>query len=343
MNSSNENQHPTAITGNALQSGELQRFGVPDCDGDQRIGFFLPDTFGMLPFISALEPLRAANRYSGKNLYSWHFFGQNGSTATANNGMTQQVEGSLEDAERLDRLIICGPHDPLDYHHPDTFSELRRLAQAGTMLGAIDTGSYLLARAQLIKDRRCTLHWENMPGFREEFPTITCSSELFEIDDNLFTCAGGDASLDMMLHIIGADHDEALAKRVSELFIHSSIREANEPQRMDVQQRTGLYHQGLVDCVELMEANIEQPLTTQELSEMIGISKRQLERLFRSHLDTTPTSYYQQLRLRAAKRLLEQTTMSVLDVALASGFSSAGHFSKRFRVLYGISPKQVRQ
>lgn len=210
-------------------------------------------------------------------------------------------------------------------------------------MGAVDTGSFLLARAQLINNQRCTLHWESMPGFREEFPSIQVSSELYEIDGNLFTCAGGGAALDMMLTIVETDHGRDLARQVSDLFIHASIRQANEPQRMDVQSRIGLHHQGLIDCVELMEANIEQPLTTQELAEIIGISKRQLERLFRAHMDTTPTHYYQDLRLQASKRLLEQTTLSVLDVALACGFSSAGHFSKRFRLLFGMPPKQARQ
>lgn len=322
---------------------DFQRYGVIPGEGQHRFGFFLPDTFAMLPFISAVEPLRAANRYSEQHLYSWHFFGENSGSATANNGMQQPVEGALAASAKIDRLIICGPHDPHHYNNDAISKTLKKLSASGVKLGALDTGSYLLAQAKLIGENRCTIHWENLPGFVEDFPSLDVSTELFEIDDGLFTCAGGNAALDMMLTIIEDDHGHALAAQVADLFIHSNIRRANEPQQMGVTQRTGIFHPGLVDCVELMEANIEQPLSTPELAEMISLSKRQLERLFRAHLKTTPTHYYQQIRLRAARKLLEQTTMTILEVALACGFASAGHFSKRFRAYFGQSPSEVRK
>ncbi len=321
---------------------DFERYGVMQGAAEQRFGFFLPDTFAMMPFISAVEPLRAANRYSGRHLYSWHLFGETEQTAIANNAMPQLVEGTLEKAENLDALIVCGPHEPHRYNDETAFRHLKRLAASGTRMGALDTGSYLLARARLIGNHRCTIHWENMPGFIEEFPQLDVSSELFEIDGKLMTCAGGDAALDMMLTLLEHDHGKALTSQVSELFIHPTIRRSNEPQRMGITQRTGVFHPGLVDCVELMEANIEQPLSTQELADIVSISKRQLERLFKAHLHTTPTQYYQQIRLQAGLRLLEQTSLTVLEIAVACGFASAGHFSKRFRSFFGRSPRDVR-
>jgi len=325
-----------------MKGKQLQAFGVPDGPAQQRIGFFLPDTFAMLPFVSALEPLRAANRYSGEDLYSWHMFGETSEPALSNNGLEVKVEGSLEDARDLSRIVVAGPHDPHRVTLPETASQLKRLAQRGVQLGAFDTGCFLLARANLVKDNRCTLHWENIPGFREEFPNLDVSMELYEIDGNLFTCAGGAAALDMMLHIVKQDHGNELASKVAELFIHTSIRGGDEPQRMNVQHRHGIYHPALVDSIELMEANIEQPLTTTELADCVGISKRQLERLFRAHLETTPTHYYQNLRLKQSRRLLEQTTLSIVEVAVACGFQSAGHFSKRFRLQFGETPREAR-
>lgn len=321
---------------------DFSRYGVLSETAEKKVGFFLPDTFAMLPFISALEPLRAANRYSEKPLYSWHLFSEQDKVATANNALDVQVTGPLENATDLDMLIICGPHDPHHYKNDKALKMLRKISASGTRLGALDTGTYLLAQAKLIDKQKCTLHWENLPGFREEFPQLSVSSELFEIDGKLFTCAGGAAALDMMLTIIKADHGRELAAQVAELFIHTGIRRADEPQRMGTAQRTGIFHPGLIDCVELMEANIEQPLSTQELASMINISKRQLERLCRAHLKTTPTAYYQHIRLQAGLRLLEQTSMAVLDIAIACGFASAGHFSKRFRSYYGYTPKQSR-
>ena len=325
-----------------MNGKQLHSYGVPKGEAQKRIGFFLPDTFAMLPFVAALEPLRAANRYSGEDLYSWHMFGETDAPALCNNGMEIPVEASLANASNLNRIVIAGPHDPHVQQLRDTTPHLKRLAQEGTLLGAFDTGCFLLARANLIKNR-CTLHWENIPGFREEFPSIEVSAELFEIDGNLFTCSGGAASLDMMLTIIQEDHGNELARRIAELFVQTSPRQGNEPQRMNVQHRHGIYHKGMVDAIELMEANIEQPLTTQELAECVDISKRQLERLFRAHLQTTPTNYYQTLRLKESKRLLEQTTLSIVEVAVACGFLSAGHFSKRFRLQYGVTPREARE
>ena len=321
---------------------DFTRYGVPSEPAKIRVGFFLLDTFGMLPFISALEALRAANRYSGQALYSWHLFGENDSPAVANNAIEQKVEGRLLPTAEIDRLIICGPHDPIHFHSDVVSRTLKQLSKNGVALGALDTGTFLLAQAKLIGNRRCTVHWENLPGFVEAYPELNVSNELFEIDRNLFTCAGGDAALDMMLSIIETEHGKQLAAQVADLFIHTAIRRTGESQRVSTRDRTGVSHPGLLDCIELMEANKEQPLTSTELANMIGISRRQLERLFRVHLEQSPLHYYQQIRLKAARKLLEQTSMSVTEVASASGFSSTDHFSRRFKLLFGVPPRSIR-
>lgn len=329
-----------ALTGS---DNDCYRYGVMDGDAEQCVGFFLPDTFAMLPFISALEPLRAANRYSGRALYQWRLLGTSRDDAMANNAMKLAVDQSIHDGGKLNRLIVCGPHDPHRFRNPSAIRALRQFAARGTRIGSLDSGSYLLAQADLIKHRRCTIHWENLPGFREAFPRIAVSSELYEMDRGLFTCAGGTAALDMTLAMIREDHGYVLASQVAELFIATDSREATDPQRRNIVERSGVYHPGVVSCIELMENNLEQPISTVELAAMAEISPRQLERLFRTHLDTTPTLYYQQVRLRAGKELLRQTTLSVLEVASAVGFSSADYFSRRFRVLFGHSPTQARK
>lgn len=322
---------------------DCRRFGVVRSGAEQSIGFFLPDTFGMLPFISAVEPLRAANRFSGQALYQWSLLGSTTADAVANNGMTLAVDQAIGSGERFDRVIVCGPHEPLAYKDTRALRALRQYAARGTRIGALDSGSYLLGLADLIRHRRCTIHWENLPGFREAFPHATVTSELFEEDDGLFTCAGGTASLDMMLAIIRQDHGAALALQVAELFISTRARAASDPQRRSIVERSGIHHAGLVSCIELMEVNLEQPIATGELAEMIGMSPRQLERLFRTYLQTTPTLYYQELRLKAGRELLRQTTLSVMEVATAVGFTSADYFSRRFRRQFGFSPTQARR
>lgn len=322
---------------------DFTRYGVKDNPDALQVGFFLPDTFAMLPFISALESLRVANRLSGQALYNWTLMGTGASHAYACNAMPFALEHSIFDTFKLDRLIVCGPHEPHLYDEPKVLRALRRWAGQGTQMGSLDSGSHMLAQADLIKQRRCAIHWENLPGFREAFPGLAVTSELYEIDDELFTCAGGTAVLDMMCELVIRDHGQELAGRLSELFISAGQRAATDPQRRSIVERSGIYHPGLVSCIELMESNVEQPLTTSELAGMVNVSKRQLERLFRTYLDTTPTLYYQHLRLQAGYELLKQTTMSVLEVAAATGFSSSDYFSRRFRVQFGISPTEARR
>ena len=216
------------------------------------------------------------------------------------------------------------------------------MAAQGARLGAIETGSYVLAQARLLDGYRCTIHWENMPGFREAFPHIEVSGELYEFDRNRFTCAGGTAALDMMLQIIEEQHGYDLAIACAENFIYGGIRKPTDSQRMTLRERTGISNSNLLECLELMEANVEQPLTPAELADAVGVSKRQLERLFQRYMATTPSRYYTELRLRQGRRLLEQTSLSITDVALACGFPSPGYFSHRYRALFGLSPREER-
>ena len=168
------------------------------------------------------------------------------------------------------------------------------------------------------------------------------SSEIYEIDGSRMTCSGGTASSDMMLYIIEQQHGHELAASVADVMIHPNIRHSGEPQRMDLQSRTGVSHPALLECIELMESNIEQPLSPNELANLVGISKRQLERLFRRYLNTTPARYYLTLRLEAARDMLEKTAMKIIDVAVACGFKSAGHFSSRYYSSFGVTPRESR-
>ncbi len=307
------------------------------------VGFLLVDSFSMMAFISALEPLRIANRLSGESLYDWKVVSEDGQPVMPTNGITEvKAAYSVDTAPDFEVLFVAGPFDPLPYQNQRVFKWLGRLARREATLGGIDTGSQVLARAGLLKGKRCTIHWENMQGFVNEFPDLQASHEIYEYDHGRLTCAGGTASMDMMLYFIEQQQGFELAASVSDVLIHPTIRHGDHPQRMSVEARTGVRHAGLLECIELMEANLEQPLTPGELAAMINVSKRQLERLFRRYLNTTPARYYLSLRLSEAKRLLEQSSMPIIDVAIACGFNSAGHFSYRYRSFYGISPRAAR-
>ena len=307
-----------------------------------KVGFLLVNNFSMLAFSSAIEPLRSANRMSDRKLFEWVIASENGESVMASNGVEVAANGDLEDLASCRMVFACGGLDVQKYTTKEVINALRLVERRGAAIGAICTGTYLLAVAGLLKDRRCTIHWENHDGLVEEFPDLDVTSDLFEIDGDRVTCSGGTASLDMMLHLIAQAHGNSLATAVSEQFIHDRIRDSHDRQRMELRSRLGVSHPKLLSVVAEMEANLEDPLPQTEIARRTALSTRQLERLFRKYLHTTPTRYYLNLRIARARHLLRQTSMSILSVALACGFVSASHFSKCYRETYGRTPRAER-
>ncbi|MCE2481850.1 MAG: GlxA family transcriptional regulator [Alphaproteobacteria bacterium] len=322
-------------------------FGTPSGKTPEVIGLFMVPSFSMIAFASAIEPLRLANRLSDKALYEWMLISSDGGPVTASNGISVNPHVAMSEIDgagkpEVPTLILVSGVGAEVYDEPDTFAWLRRLDRRGADIGALCTGAHVLARAGLLEGRVCTLHWENIPSFRETYPDIEVTDDLFEIDGNRFTCSGGTAALDLMLHLIRAEHGDELATRVSEECILDHVRGGREHQRMPLAVRLGVDNRKLIDSIHLMEAHLEEPLAQGALAAAVGISRRQLERLFRRHVGRPPNRYYMQLRLDRARKLLLQTDMAVVDVAMACGFVSASHFAKCYRRLYGVTPRQAR-
>ena len=311
--------------------------------GALTVGFLLIPNFSLLAFASAIEPLRAANRMSGKELFSWVISSPTGATAEASNGVKVDAQGTPEMLQYCRLVFVCAGLNVKAYAGKETLNLIRRLDRKGAIIGAICTGTYLMAAAGLLDERRCTIHWENIDGLAEEFPLLEITNELFEIDDKRVTCSGGTASLDMILYLIAQVHGKSLAAQVSDQFIHDRIREPSDRQRMELRSRIGVSHPKLLAIVGLMEQALEEPLSQTELAIKANLSTRQLERLFKKYLATTPTRYYLNLRLARARQLLRQTSLSILSIALACGFVSASHFSKCYREVYGRTPRAERQ
>ena len=297
----------------------------------------------MMAFTAAVEPLRAANLYARRTLYEWSILSRDGQPVACSNGTVVLPQASIDDSERLDNVVVCSG---LDAHFVDDkklFGWLRRMGRQGARLGALSDGAFILARAGLLDGYRCTIHWENMAGFREQFPDVVLTQELFEIDRDRYTCAGGTAPLDLMLTLIGQRHGKALASAISEEFLCERIRGRHDRQRVPLRLTLGTSQPKLMEAVALMEANLEEPMSLDELSHAVSLSRRQLERLFQRYLSCAPTRYYLELRLHKARQLLLQTPMSVVDVALACGFVSAPHFSKCYRDFFGRPPRDERR
>ncbi len=317
-------------------------FGDKPSSLPQTVALVLVPQFTMMPVTSAIEPLRIANRLSEKNLYRWTLHSLNGQPVAASNGILTMVNGDLEAIAAEATVIVCGGLDVQRNTDKRMLSWLRKVARRGAQIGAVCTGAHILAEAGLLDGYRCTIHWENLPGFSEAFPDLKATGGLFEIDGDRFTSAGGTTAIDMMLTMIASQHGPDLAASVAEAILHSPIRHHSENQRMSLPARIGARHPKLVSIIEKMEDNLEDPLSPSLLAKQASLSTRQLERLFRRYLDRSPKRYYLELRLKKSRSLLLQTDMSVINVALACGFSSPSHFSKCYRAYYGRTPYRER-
>ncbi|MCE7764501.1 helix-turn-helix domain-containing protein [Pseudomonas putida] len=307
----------------------------------QNIHFLLLPGFSAMGFISALEPLRVANRFKGPS-YRWRVLSLDGGAVEASNGMSVNADGALGEGEAGGILLIVAGFEPLACYGPALQQALRRLDREGVILGGIDTGPMVLAEAGLLDGHRATLHWEALDAFKERYPRLEATQELFEIDRRRITCAGGTASIDLMLDLIAQAHGSELAVQVSEQFVLGRIRPRQDHQRMQIASRYGISNKKLVKVIGEMERNTEQPLNTQVLADAVQVTRRQLERLFRVHLDITPSNFYLDLRLDKARQLLLQTDMSVTQISVACGFEQPTYFSRRYKGRFGLSPRQHR-
>lgn len=310
----------------------------------RRVGVILVPKFAMISFSMIIEPLRSANLVTGKQLYDWQLLSADGGNVASNSGIALAAT-SLSEAARqdFDLVLVCAGLDPEKFRDATVESFLRRRLRHGGRIGAVSTGSFILARAGLLDEHRCTVHWNYKAAFQELYPQLLTSDELFVIDRQIATCAGGTAVLDMMLYLITQQHDETLARAVSDQFIHGATRQAQHLQRNDLSYRLGTSNSVVIEAVKLMEANLEAPLSPATLAKKLKTSQRQLERLFHKYLGCTPTHYNQGLRMERARTLLRQTDHAITEIALSCGFSSASYFSTVYQRYFGTLPRYDRR
>ena len=307
------------------------------------IAYLLVPQFSMMAFSAALEPLRSANRVSERRLFEWALVSAEGPEVTASNGIGIATAQSLDQLNKVDMVIVCAGLEPVQFapghrvHH-----HLRRLARHGAKVGAISTGSFILADAGLLTGRRCTVHWEYAELFRSRYPGLKVSRDLYVVDRDVFTCSGGTAALDMMLHFVSEASTPDIAVAVAEQFIHPQIRKQEDQQRLQMHARYGVDSPKLAEIIGLMEAAVENPIDIRQISDRVGISARQVERLFREQVGTSPKAFYLNLRLARARTLLRQTLNPILDVAVECGFGSTSHFCHAYKRVFGIAPTDER-
>ena len=304
----------------------------------RRVGVLLLPGFSLLAEACATEPLAVAGELAGAPLYALSTLSPDEQPVAAGSRQRLLADASLSRCgDALDMLLVCAPG--ADSADEALLARLAALAVPGRLLAGIGGGAELLARAGLLDGYRATVPWPRFEAVRRAHPHIRLSRQLFEIDGDRLTCGGGTAAMDMMMTLVGRHHGSELAERVSARFVLERVRTGSEPQ---AQPRPAEIPESLAEALALMEANIEEPLTTAELAEHLGMSRRQLERLFKKHLQAVPGRYYLDLRLKRARRLLRESECPAGEVALLTGFSSAAHFSTAYRNHFGVTPREER-
>jgi len=301
-------------------------------------GFLLVENFSLLALSAAVDPLRIANMVVGRRVYNYKMIVAEGQEVRSSDGMRLLADATFLDGETFDAVFVVGPNPIPRRGIGVVLDWLRLQARKGVAIGGLDTGSYFLARAGLLNGYRCTIHWEDRDVLVEQFPKVTVSNRLYEVDRDRFTCSGGIAPLDMMIHLLGLPPGSAdLSARVLELLV-ADRRSHEQRQRTSLRQYIGAEHAKLEEALQLMESNVEEPLTVAEVAAFISVSQRQLERWFHERIRKTPAQTYLEIRLLRARQLLFRTSRPLEEICARTGFTSITHFSTRYKEQFQISP-----
>ena len=308
----------------------------------QRFGFLLVSNFSLIALGAAVDPLRLANTALGRTVFEYVTLGVQDEPIMSSDGIRVLPDKVIGETLTFDTIFVVGPNPIPNKGFAEVTRWLRKLAAQGVTLGGIDTGSYYLAKAGLLNDYRCTIHWEDRDALISEFPRLNVTTRLFEIDRDRYTCSGGVSPLDLMTFVLGRPPgSRELAQQVSELLV-SQQRSFDESQSSPIRYRYANLPEVLLEALEMMENNVEEPLSPAEIADYLKISRRQLERQFQAFVKTSPSRKYLEIRLARARLSVMRTTRHIDDIAQACGFSSSAHFISCYRDVYGITPQAQR-
>jgi transcriptional regulator GlxA family with amidase domain len=304
-----------------------------------RIGFLLVRLFPMYVVVLATEALRLANKYMGERRFDWSFISDRGRPVMASNGIRFECDVAPGNAHSLSYAFVVAGDDQSWTLTPALRHWLHRVERTRTILGAIDSGVFLLADCRLIKARRITVHPDAAAALREQYPDVRLAAGSVVRDGSLLTCAGGVATTDLMLMLITEHCSAAVARSVARDMVLNETGELGSGATKE--PASDRANHGVDGIARMMERSIEEPLTLDVISGRCGVSRRHITRLFRQSLGRAPMDYYRTLRLNHAKQLLFQSDLSISQIAVASGFQSLSSFSRSFSTEFGSSPRTL--
>lgn len=316
---------------------------IPDTDAALSLAVIVTPHFNLAATTAFVDPFRVANYLDGETRYRWRLFSVEGGPVEASNGMSMATEPLAAAPDRPDYAVISSSWAPEAHAPPSLRGALRRWARQGASLVGIDTGAFILAAAGLLSGRRATVHYEHYDAFAELATDAEPSTELFVIDGPRLTCCGGGASTDLALHIIRVRDGEAIANSAARYLFHERLRAPGTRQDPAVSEPLGgSTPDALRLAIEIMEQHLEEAIAIPDISVRVGLSQRQLERLFRRYVRKSPQLYYRDIRLDRARSLVTQTALLLTEVAVACGFASPVHFSRAYRARFGMPPSRDR-
>lgn len=307
-----------------------------------RFIFVLMDGYSALSFTHAQIVLKLANQHCEDTPFEVLVSTEDGSVRTDSLGGTFPVDEAFIEPHRNDFVVLVSGNDVERQDLSGVSNYLRKATRTGAQICALYTGAYVLAKAGLLDGLRATIHWEKRQAFMEQFPEVDLTEYTYTSSGSPYTSSGGTSAIDLMLYLVSMHKGEPLANLVAGFLNYTNIRVVQHSARMQAADRVGFRHPKLSEIIATMETNLEEPIRPGDLAKTVSISTRQLERLFRRYLNSTPKQYYTELRLQRAQQLLLQTNMSVTAVGVACGFNTASHFSRLFRARFGTSPHRLR-
>jgi len=308
-----------------------------------KVGIVLVDGFSLMAYASAMEPMRAANLLSKEPLYSMRNLPVSGASSRSSSGALIKADAYLGEQVDFDLLLIVAGQEAGTYRNAQLEHWLRLLASRGVLIGGVSGGPLMLAHSGVMDGYRMTIHWDHVGVLTHISPRFVVERSLFVLDRNRLTCGGGTAALDMMLAFINYQQGSEFASRVNDWFLHTDMRDGQSAQRSGLAERYNTNNEHLLKALEAMENHLADPLELSQLAALADLGARQLNRLFTKHLQSSAVNFYRQLRLNKSQQLLSATSLSVQDVALATGFANGAHLSKCFSARFGLPPKRFRE
>ncbi len=307
-----------------------------------KISILVLDESTMLTVASVIDPMRAANRLAGSDLFQWQLFACAGRDISLTGDVTMVANDTFNDACAGDVLLLIASFNQRKNAAAATIQTLRRVAGKFSVICGIEAGTWLLARAGLVTTHRVTTHWEDFENLAQQYPSLSVVSDRFVIDGKFRTCGGANPALDMMLELIADYYDRVTSLQVASVFIYDQSHTAADAQPVHSLGLLKKREPRIAEAMRIMEEAIEEPIAIGVISTQLNLSTRMLEQLFRRHLNKTPSEYYLLLRLTAARKMIVDSNYTIQQISVLTGFSSQSSFSRAFKKVYQLSPRKLR-